>query len=332
MIRSWHRSGFTLIELLVIIAIIAVLIAILLPGVQKVRDAANRVQCANNLRQIGLALHQYHEVQTAFPPALDANFQRRFFWSWMARLLPYVEQENLSRQAAAWADRDKTPMMYPYPMPNGVRGYAEWDPFGPPQNPALGTIVSTWTCPSDARTLQASFLDGYTIAFTAYLGVNGTNLRTRDGILLPNAPAYASRIRLADIRDGTSNTLLVGERPPSKDLLWGWWFAGAGQVDSPFQPAGSHQNGSMDVVLGTAELNIKHPWNEPGSSSCPRGPFQFAPGQLTELCDQYHFWSMHPGGANFLLADASVHFFTYRAADILPLLGTRSGGEVVTLP
>jgi prepilin-type N-terminal cleavage/methylation domain-containing protein/prepilin-type processing-associated H-X9-DG protein len=330
--RAGHRPGFTLVELLVIIAIIAVLIGILLPAVQKVRDAANRLQCANNLKQIGLALHNYHDVHAALPPALDSNFQRRFFWSWMARILPYVEQENLYRHAAAFADRDKTPYHYPYPMPNGTRGFHEWDPFGPPQNPALGTIVSTWTCPSDSRTLQVSFIDGYTIAFTAYLGVNGTNLRRRDGLLVANAPASATRIRLADVLDGTSNTLLVGERPPSQDLYWGWWFSGAGQVDYPHNPAGSHQNGSLDVVLGAAELNVPHRWNEPGASTCPPGPFQFGPGRASEICDQYHFWSLHAGGANFLFADASVHFLTYRAADVLPLLATRGGGEVVSVP
>ncbi len=70
----------------------------------------------------------------------------------------------------------------------------------------------------------------------------------------------------------------------------------------------------------------------PGASMCPTGPFRFGPGQVSQICDQYHFWSLHPGGANFVFADASVHFLTYGVADLLPLLGTRSGGEVVSLP
>ena len=96
--------GFTLVELLVVIAIIAILIGLILPAVQKVREAAARTQCQNNLKQIGLALHSHHQVRGAFPSAQDTHFHPHYYWSWLAKILPYIEQDNIYKQitAVAW--------------------------------------------------------------------------------------------------------------------------------------------------------------------------------------------------------------------------------------
>jgi prepilin-type N-terminal cleavage/methylation domain-containing protein len=304
-----RRSGFTLIELLVVIAIIGILIALLLPAVQKVRDAANRIKCENNLKQIGVALHNYHDTYGVLPagtnhhtptdtPPLGPDYHT--YWSWMAQILPYVEQQNLYKQADDWA-----------------RIGTHWnDPWGPPSNPAQYTPMPVYSCPNDSRDLTASFApgqpggsDSIDVAFDGYLGVNGLDHLHHEGVFFQD-----SNIAFKDITDGLSNTLFVGERPASEDLVFGWWFDGWGQ----------NGTGSSDVVLGVRELN-----RQSGYGYCPRGPYMFKPGDLNNNCDQFHFWSLHAGGANFLFGDASVHFIPYSADNILPALATRAGGEVV---
>ena len=141
------RRAFTLIELLVVIAIIAILIGLLLPAVQKAREAANRIRCANNLKQIGLALHLYHDTLDGFPSAQDTNFQPRYYWSWQAKILPYIEQDTLEREAEVWRD-------------SGPPGNLRWIPWytahnTQPQNPVLATVVPTYVCPSDLLTQSA---------------------------------------------------------------------------------------------------------------------------------------------------------------------------------
>jgi prepilin-type processing-associated H-X9-DG protein len=150
------------------------------------------------------------------------------------------------------------------------------------------------------------------VGLTNYLGVLGTNLFRNDGVLFEQ-----SRIRLNDITDGTTNTLMIGERPPSPDQLFGWWYAGWGQDKS----------GSMDLTLGVRERSVF-----PGLSMCPQGPFHFQAGDLKNSCDIFHFWSPHPGGAHFAFCDGSVRFLAYSADSIMPALATRAGGEAVGVP
>src|SRR5262249_12781853 len=242
------------------------------------------------------------------------------WWSWIARMLPYYEQENLYRVADDWAHSG-----------DGVKPEQfRWDPFGNPPNPAVGIPLKILQCPADSRTELAVMVPpwpgspptSFRIGLTGYLGVSGTNNRTFDGILIPNGSYKRnSKIRLADVTDGASNTLLVGERPPSATMSAGWWFAASGQAG----------DGSADFVLGVRELCvIQEYWQPP--YNCARGPYNFRPGNLRNECDAFHFWSPHSGGANFLFADGSVHFLSYTADNVLPALATRSGGEVVTLP
>jgi prepilin-type processing-associated H-X9-DG protein len=127
-----------------------------------------------------------------------------------------------------------------------------------------------------------------------------------------------SDVRLTDIQDGTSSTLLAGERPPSDNYFFGWWY-------SPSAP-----------VAGEAFLGVqsgKAAERQLLTQSCPGGPYQFSNGRLTNNCDVYHFWSLHYGGANFAFCDGSVRFLTYGAYNaILSDLATRAGGEVVEIP
>lgn len=288
------RQAFTLTELLVVIGIIATVLALLLPAIQKIRAAADRLRCANNLKQIGLALHLYHNDHRALPPGITSHGpgERLPRVTWLNRLLPYIEQDALWRQTEAAYRLDPIP-------------------FNNPPHTGFATVVRLFTCPSDERVTRPQPTRNQRVAaLTSYVGVVGTNLFERDGTLYVD-----SRTSLSAIHDGTSNTLLVGERPPSFDFWYGWWYAGFGQFGS----------GSPDMLLGVRELN-----HVAEAFYCGRGPHHFRSGNPDDQCDYWHFWSMHPGGANFLFGDGSVRFLHYSADGIMPALSTRAGGEPVS--
>lgn len=288
-----HR-GFTLVELVVVIGIFAVLIALLLPAVQRVRDAMLRTRCQNNLRQIGLAVHMYQDTKGDLPPGTRGYGSDFPFMNWLTRILPFVEQGVIWKQAAA--------------------AYAvDLDYIHDPPHP-FATVVALYGCPADPRTLQngRAYDRRLRVAFTSYLGVEGRNQTRKDGCLFLN-----SVLRLTDISDGTSNTLLVGERPPSADEVFGWWYAGIGQ----------NWDGSADALLGVRERNTRF------YNICPLKTSFFGPGKFTDQCDALHFWSPHlGGGAHFLFADGSVHFLTYSIAPLMQALASRNGGEFVSSP
>jgi prepilin-type N-terminal cleavage/methylation domain-containing protein/prepilin-type processing-associated H-X9-DG protein len=299
-----RQRGFTLVEVLVVIAIIAVLIALLVPAVQKVREAANRVQCLNNLKQIATALHTYHDVNNLFPHAYDARalFQdpsktpetatrSRYVLtkSWATLILPFIEQDNLDRA--------------------GYASYHQRD-------------VGIYACPSDPRAFTVySASNAYgTQGLTDYLAVTGTMTFGGGTELFSVRPKCngviyeSSRTRIADITDGTSNTVLVGERPPSPDLFWGWWTWSAFDAS-----LGVRNTFLVYTVSGTV-----------APTSCTAlSPENYRPSTGSN-CDAHHFWSMHPGGGNWIFADGSVRFLPYQANAVLPALATRGGGEVVS--
>ena len=234
----------------------------------------------------------------SLPPGMrsrSSGNQPYLLASWQTMLLPYIEQ--------------------------GAYGTRPWRPIDNPARRSKTRRTSVWppssrlspVPPIRADQVQFAPRDKFYVALTCYLGVEGQDLYSRDGVLFRD-----SAIRFADITDGTSTTLLAGERPASTDFQFGWWYAGAGQRFS----------GSAEMVLGVREKNVMLVTK----GSCPPGTYSYAPGRLSNQCDMYHFWSPHIGGAFFLFADGSAHFLGYDAATVLPALASRAGNETDTLP
>jgi prepilin-type processing-associated H-X9-DG protein len=166
-------------------------------------------------------------------------------------------------------------------------------------------VVRLFLCPSETRTNAPPPIG---VGLLSYLGVSGNDLNQPTGVLFLN-----SAVKLGAIKDGASNTIAMGERPPSPRMTMGWWYAGWGQ----------NKTGSGDMILGVRELNVHFP-------QCPPGPYAFTRGNLGDSCAAFYFWSLHPGGSNFVFADGAVRFLAYSADAILPALATRAGGEAVS--
>jgi prepilin-type N-terminal cleavage/methylation domain-containing protein/prepilin-type processing-associated H-X9-DG protein len=311
MIRS--RRAFTLIELLVVIAIIAVLIGLLLPAVQKVREAANRMKCSSNLKQLGLALHNYHDAHGTFPPAYvnkgpygDTGYP--FAHGWAPFILPFIEQQPLYGRYH-W----EVPLYHPLnndvsskqlqifqcpsaPEQDRYMTFAPFELFG--NKGACGDYSIFWGV--DPALAQL----GWVNPVGDYRGAL-TNTPTPFETLSPNPRGT----RLTDISDGTSNTLLFAE-DAGRPRLWRAGMAGPDQVvrGGPwFTHFGSILQGS--TFDGTAK-----------------------PGQCALGCtNDREVYGFHPGGANAVFADGSVHFL--RAGmdiRVMARLITRAGREVVS--
>jgi len=313
-----RRSAFTLVELLVVIAIIGILIALLLPAVQAAREAARRMQCTNNLKQIGLALHNYHDTHKTFPAGFifkgDANWatydQKRNFSTWSVTVLPFMEQKPVYDQIKLFTSEFQT--------------FSETTFF-----PEIDQIVlETFICPScplsglnSFRTITPSGGSAQSLAKSNYPGVAGclpgvTNPDHVKQISNTNADVHYWRNDrrgileykphpFSDVTDGTSSTFIVGERDgmdPHRAGIWG----------------GMKRTNYTDWIVGFCMADD----GVVGSRYLLNGTETYAA-----------FGSAHPDGANFLMADGSARFFSNLIEqDTYQALGTRNGGELVELP
>ncbi|GIW92414.1 MAG: prepilin-type N-terminal cleavage/methylation domain-containing protein [Pirellulaceae bacterium] len=309
---GWLRAGFTLIELLVVISIIAILVSLLLPAVQSAREAARRLSCANHLKQLGLALHNYHDSHMAFPAGhmetgSDGPSYRHQF-GWLTYLLPYVEQSSVyDRIDFNAVDVNRSAHQNPAFVPAG----SIW--------------VGVFICPSDP---VGRF--NPTWAPTNYLGNQGTlcYMRRKDGNGLFG---HDSWIRLAEVLDGASQTIAAAEVLKGDfqtgtlrdNYIFVRGSADAQDVDTcqSFAPNASDRGG---VWLGG------NPQNNMFSTHRPPNDPRFDCIAPNFGCTNIAARSQHPGGALVVLADGSVHFIsqaidvtTYRA------MGTRHGSDVV---
>ncbi len=303
MSRAPVRSAFTLIELLVVIAIIAILIGLLLPAVQKVREAAARMSCSNNAKQVVLATHGYHDVNKQFPVGSDAgvsstNGVNLPCWSWLVHVLPYLEQGNLlAATGAPAANLDANPA-------------------------AVAKPIKAFLCPSDTSyggqprtdTNIARSTANFAVGVTNYKGVSGSaweygSFTTGPLGYSPNAGLDAgngwalrsNRLKprtFASVTDGTSNTLFVGEDVPEWNEHNSW----------------AHYNGTT------------------GTTAIPPNNGNVVTNR-TDWPNRYSFRSRHTNGLNFAFADGRVVFITNGIAlTTYRQLGTMDGGEVAVLP
>lgn len=309
--------AFTLIELLVVIAIIAVLISLLLPAVQSAREAARKAQCLNNLKQIGLGLHNYHEIHNTFPPGYVSFYRRDSGdegtaeddigpgWGWASQILPQLEQRSIHNA-----------INFSLTMTYAANETAQL------------SRISTFLCPSDFTPNKVPVRDEtnsttiYTVGTSNYIGVYGVGE-------IGEAPGRGngtffrnSRVGINQITDGSSNTFVVGERSHNLSYatwtgraIGGWLFTTASFEGgtNKFDPEPEE---SFCMILGPVELS-----EEDGMMRTPNYPSAHVED----------YWSRHPGGVNFVFGDGSVRFVKNTINEhVYAALATRNGGEVIS--
>jgi prepilin-type N-terminal cleavage/methylation domain-containing protein/prepilin-type processing-associated H-X9-DG protein len=271
---SGHRRAFTLVELLVVIAIIGVLVALLLPAVQAARESARRMQCSNNLKQLALAIHNYHDTTLYFPPEMLTSPG----WGWGSFLLPYIEQQSLYQ-----AIHPGTPQVVP-PAPTLINGA-----------PLLQQPVKGFRCPSNQCPPTNSF-------FSNPNNANGNNgYATSNYVCNQQVMPYYTypRLRMANITDGTTNVFLLGERRLNADPL-SQRYTGA-----IFIGIGAGMGDSLLTFHATTPMNTPS-INSTSLTSAKTGD------DARRL--RFAISSSHPGGAMFAMTDGSVRFVSQNIA------------------
>ena len=311
--RPVSRRGFTLIELLVVMAIIAILIGLLLPAVQKVREAANRMKCSNNLKQIGLALHNYensfgkgpswgHMFQPPLPPGSLADYGH----SALTQLLPYVEQGNLSDVM-----RLDLPVTHPANLP---------PPYGTNTAPGGRTVINIFLCPSapsDRPSDYGPFFGGppgsLILGATDYAPTKGIHSSLRDcagltgeqrynGMLGTAPPTDKKTIKFSDVQDGLSNTICFGEIAGRQKL----YYKGRPNMGTTFADGGLTLNSAWADLNTAREIRG---YSVTQAAPLPAGQDQPATGcSAINVSNLNGLYSFHIGGVNILWGDGSVRF------------------------
>ena len=328
------RAGFTLVELLVVIAIIGVLVALLLPAVQAARESARRTQCSNNLKQLGLAAQNFHDAMNRLPPGggaqgggsgLSANSD---YASWLVYLLPYIEQGNLASSidgAAGPTNRRILNAWNAKILPALIRSFRcpsdDFDKNAPVTS--YGASIGPQCAPGPCSAAQSPYRTycngnaqspGWGYESSTNYGDTSDPAQTR-GLFTRRGPL----VRLAMIPDGTSNTIMFGE------IL-------AGQNGDVYYSLG--KNGSAGMNVGWAQsdsgiaINTFLTYLDPNQNRCNNWQINVDNWNIT-----FGFRSRHPGGAQFVLPDGSVHFFQQAMSHMVyNQLGCRDDGQVVSVP
>jgi prepilin-type processing-associated H-X9-DG protein len=286
--RAKRRFAFTVIELLVCIGIVCVLTAMLFPAIAAARSSARKSYCSIRLRELALATTVYESANKRIPPNLTSVYNQ-----WQFHLLPHLEHQSIYSGIVSEVD------IYP-------------------QSAYAWMTIPSFQCPenADSEFPMRQYVTYFLVGKSDYVGIVGTTSELSDGVF----PAYgkgvggvkSKGVKYSDVLDGLSNTLLFGERPPSKEGTVGSWLRGLTHMNAT---VAVFDQGPFPIGQGTEPM-----------MGCGEQKFQL--GDLSNPCSASHNWSLHAGGAHFAMVDGAVSFFSYSVEErVLRALATRSGGE-----